>query len=354
MAIEDPMIVLARAFDRVNENVSYQDQISDVEAAEVRASSEAALRSVEGKVPEAELARVRALIELDRVQRSSSKLFSQMEAALEVGDEDAFAALSQKQFEEMAAIAPPGAFEPDDIPASHALLFEAIEVGDLDAIDHILATSKVDLNAPQGRYGATALSKALHAEGRSARVIGCLLAAGADATQASEEGYTPLHLVADYTFRSFDAEGTAEIVRALVEAGRDLEARQHWGWTPLMRAICEGDAVEASALLAAGADPNTRNEGPRSGYCQARDTALLAALAEPEKVSLLLRHGADPSLVDAEGTGPLERARDQHSQAVRRLAEREAEGRPVNAFDRSYPESLAESVSLLEAAARTR
>lgn len=66
---------------------------------------------------------------------------------------------------------------------------------------------------------------------------------------------------------------------------------------PILRAALRGSAKDVSQLLAAGADANAKGiEGA---------TPLLYAVRDPEKVRLLLEHGANPNLASKHGTVPL-------------------------------------------------
>ena len=59
----------------------------------------------------------------------------------------------------------------------------------------------------------------------------------------------------------FDPNLTPEGVRALLDAGADLEARDVYGWTPLMSAARSNENAEVvQLLLDAGADLEARNE----------------------------------------------------------------------------------------------
>ena len=62
-----------------------------------------------------------------------------------------------------------------------------------------------------------------------------------------------------------------EIVRALVEGGANINARQHGGFTALHAAAQEGDEAMTSYLLERGADREARADNNQS----ALDFALL-------------------------------------------------------------------------------
>lgn len=84
--------------------------------------------------------------------------------------------------------------------------------------------------------------------------VGLLLGAGADATIPAHrpDGLEPLH--------SGAAGRSADVVRRLIEAGADPNARQEGGWTPLHAAAENGDEDIVVMLLAAGADRSLAND----------------------------------------------------------------------------------------------
>lgn len=133
----------------------------------------------------------------------------------------------------------------------------------------------------------------------SEEVVEALIANGADVNHREGlSGQTALMWAA--------AEGHAPVVRALLEAGADLEARLASGFTALLFAVREGRRAVLSELLGAGADPNDKIRPPADGPSQARGyrgappfgaSALLIAVenAHFELAVELLDAGADPN-----------------------------------------------------------
>jgi uncharacterized protein len=117
--------------------------------------------------------------------------------------------------------------------------------------------------------------------------VGALLDGGAHADARSADGFTPLQLAAYFgapaaaallVERGADVDAAAEnpqriaplhaavagrrpeVVRVLLAAGAQPDARQHGGWTPLLAAAKHGHAEMVEALLEAGADPSAAND----------------------------------------------------------------------------------------------
>jgi ankyrin repeat protein len=95
-----------------------------------------------------------------------------------------------------------------------------------------------------------------------------------------------------------------KIIRILVNKGADLEAQQHWGWTPLMRAVVEGTCDEVVALVNVGANPDCIFPSNTMPEFLAGRTLLMATLATVEaekKLSILIKAGADVYAQDMYG-----------------------------------------------------
>lgn len=80
-----------------------------------------------------------------------------------------------------------------------------------------------------------------------------------------------------------------EVVRLLLAAGADVNARDNAGNTALI--LCTNSAEQAKLLLQAGADPNARNlEG----------ATALSSTYDNEVKAVLIKHGAVPKIEDGE------------------------------------------------------
>jgi ankyrin repeat protein len=178
------------------------------------------------------------------------------------------------------------------------------------------------------RYGVTPLSLAC-TNGNSA-MVEMLLTAGADPNGALPGGESPLMTAArtgslasvkallargaivdakddrrgQTALMWAAAEGHADVVQALIDAGADFKTRLMSGFTPLLFAVRDGRLDVVRTLLKAGADPNETIplDGPRRrGYGgrlpPAGASVLLEAVANAhyELAAALLEAGANPN-----------------------------------------------------------
>lgn len=290
--------------------------------------------AIDAGMDASELADIQELLtKADQMQA----MMSDIEVAQEAGDWEQAADLS-KAVADLGGV--PG-YEPEQFEPPYDVLVEAIEDGSIEDIRSVLKDHQPDLNVPIGQYSMTPLLRLLGAEDRSADKVRLLLDQGADAKLTTSDGFSPLHAVGDYMWRhDYDQETDVAIAKLLVARGADLEARDSYRLTPLLRAINCGVPEEVAALLEAGADVNASSPDDALPACNAGQTALMSAVADPETVELLLQYGADLTARSVTG--------DTVFDVIDRLLQDES-------GDNTYPEfyvKLRASRALIEAASR--
>jgi ankyrin repeat protein len=101
--------------------------------------------------------------------------------------------------------------------------------------------------------------------------------------------------------------GSIEAIDLLLDSGADVNlpgsTGDNWDATPLQHAILQRQPAAVGLLLDRGADPD-RSAGPES----LAPLFLAAGDTDPAILTLLLAHGADPTVEDEHGATPLARA----------------------------------------------
>ena len=134
--------------------------------------------------------------------------------------------------------------------------------------------------------------------------VQALLAKGTDVDER-DNGETALIVAAHTSHKS--------IVRALLDAGSDVNARNSYGRTALMGAVSRGNPDTAQLLLAAGADVNRKDH---QGH-----TALISAamIGHPSLAQILLANGANPHVETERGQTALSIATDKNDTEIIQL-----------------------------------
>lgn len=136
----------------------------------------------------------------------------------------------------------------NDITMAHY----AAQEGSLDVLRLIHTTCKNAAKWVSKKDKSTTLM--LAARGGFAKVVEFLLAEGADVNAKTSSNATALHMATQQ-----DTNGAARCVELLCEAQADTEVETESG-TPLFWAAGSGNSRPLSALLAAGANANAKNE----------------------------------------------------------------------------------------------
>ncbi len=202
------------------------------------------------------------------------------------------------------------------------------------AVIEVLIDAGADINA-RGDDGSVPLHWAVYLTTRDGpQTVELLLRKGADPNLARANGVTPLHLAA-----ALDSGDLKPVIERLLEHGAEIEARDQWHRTPLMRAIFgRGDAL---FLVDKGADIAAPDPGGRVALHWAAASVLhwgpdaditsmvtrliekgtdvdvrdgrgrtplhwAAAIGNPQAAAVLLERGANPSAADQSGKTPLD------------------------------------------------
>ncbi len=204
------------------------------------------------------------------------------------------------------------------IPNGESVLMVAARIGDPATLKMLLGAG-AKANAVEGSQGQTPLMYA--ARENHAAAVKVLVEGGADVNARSKPLVWPefkfntggmiytLQPVGGWSATMFAArEGAIEAVRALADAGADVNLPDPDGTTPLILAIVNARFDTAVALLEKGANPNAADNMGMTPLYAAADMHTLSPLmgrpAPPLRDSIdavamaraLLRRGANPNL----------------------------------------------------------
>ncbi|MCL2484724.1 MAG: ankyrin repeat domain-containing protein [Endomicrobia bacterium] len=137
------------------------------------------------------------------------------------------------------------------------------------------------------------------------RVIRALIDAGADVNAKDAIGYTPLLIAARHSWTK------PENVEILIKSGANIEEKNKDGYTPLMRAIGSSRPENVIVLIKAGANVNiTIDENKITPLMYAMSNAVSI---EPIVVKALIDYGADIDAKDAKGQSVFDYSRQSYS-----------------------------------------
>ena len=150
-------------------------------------------------------------------------------------------------------------------------IWEAAALGELDAVQTLVKESPDtrDAVAPDG-FTPLGLAAFFSREA----VLAWLLAQGADPDKPSQNqmGVYPINSAA----ANRNEDTALKLVSMLVEAGAEVDAAQHSGWTPLHQATAHGFESLVSYLLKSGADRTLKGENGKNAADLAREAGFEA------------------------------------------------------------------------------
>ncbi len=166
-------------------------------------------------------------------------------------------------------------------------LFEAVKTGDVTAVQRLL-DGGVALDS-RDEDGLTALMLAAYSGDLA--MVQVLIARGADVNATNAGGWSALSKA---VYNPEKQCGSAEVVKALIVAGANMEEAIGYGVRPLMLAAGYGETAVVELLLKSGADVMARNDG---GY-----TALMMVKQKHYVDVVNLLHEAEQMLGMGEGS----------------------------------------------------
>jgi len=141
----------------------------------------------------------------------------------------------------------------DIVQTTNSKRFETINHGSVNEVrcprdENFFERDKTNVNAKNDR-GVTPLHFASRNSNANIEMLKHLVSLGANVNAKNNNGYTPLHEAA--------TNPNVNVLKYLVGKGANLDIKNNWGMTPLHFAIEENSSVEViKALIEAGTDVN--------------------------------------------------------------------------------------------------
>ena len=161
-----------------------------------------------------------------------------------------------------------------------ALMFQAIENGNLDEVKHFVEEDSASYYlVVADEYGYTAVHQA--ADFNQLVIAEYLIGKGADVNAKADNDVTPIFIA---TYRN-----SPKMIKLLLKAGADINVQSAKGISSLVFAAGEGYADIVDILLKAGASPNSQ-----SHYNGVTSLMMAAQNGDAIIVKSLLKAGANP------------------------------------------------------------
>lgn len=194
----------------------------------------------------------------------------------------------------------------DDLQSTKRLLAKSPEL----AVEQVSEATLYQTGIFHWIYeGDTALH--LAAAGYRVELARLLIKAGADVNAAHNHRLgAPLHYAADgyINHPAWNPKRQAAMIRCLVEAGADVDARDKNGATPLHRAVRTRCAAAVKCLFDAGCDATIRNNSGSTPFHLAVQStgrggsgADIAKAAQQTIIAEFVAHGQNPNVKDGKG-----------------------------------------------------
>ena len=172
------------------------------------------------------------------------------------------------------------AVQRDSVERARELILKGADVNEVNgsshkAIEYVRSAEMVKLLVDSGAnvhsVGSYATDTPLHVAANES-VVRALIQAGADVNAQNNKGITPLYFASEW--------GNLDTVNGLIKAGADVNLRDDYGLTPLHRSSLKGHVDVMKSLIKAGADVNAENEYGNTPLFDTRESRVLSVLIE--------------------------------------------------------------------------